>query len=140
MTRSWTRDNLDALEEMSKAAETLLSSDTAMGRMPANVRDPVAAAYAEQSARDGFRTTFRTVAGRRDSAIEATAIWEAEKYLKASKPNISLKACKVEANRPSPERPFVWTVTFTDPKDDRRYVVHTSFSPGSVRSYITANP
>ena len=42
---------------------------------------------------------FPTIVGQRSSAIEATAIWSAEQFLKTTQPGVALRGCEVDARQ-----------------------------------------
>lgn len=138
--RSQTAGDLAPLEKMAQAADKWLSSRAWFAEMPFSLRGVATAAYVEQKARDGLRASFPTFAGRRRSAIEATAIWEAEQSIKRSQPGVSLKGHQVVATQSSPESPFLWNVKLIDPKSGQSYEVRESFSDSTVRDYLAQNP
>jgi hypothetical protein len=137
--RDRTEGDLVSLERMAKATNTLMSRLYRF-QIPSELRPSATADYVEAKARDGLRTSFPTIAGPRQSAIEAAAIWGAEQFLRKTQPGISLKGYQVEAIRPSSNAPFWWTVRFTDPATGQNHEVHTGFGPSVVDDYVARNP
>jgi hypothetical protein len=133
-------DSLAVLEPMAIAADTFLATPANDESFPSELAVARRVAQIEHQAMAGGRPSFPTVVGPRASAIEATAIWRAEQYLKSTKPGVSLKGCQVRVSRLTPEQPFWWKVEFIDAKAGRSYVVETSFSDSSVKDYLAKNP
>lgn len=138
--RRQSRDSLAALEQMAPAADAFLATPVWHESFPSELAPARLAARVEHQARIGGRLTFPTIVGQRDSAIEATAIWGAEQFLKTTQPGVALKGCEVDARQSTPDQPFCWEVKFIDPRTGQSYHVHTSFSESSINDYLAKNP
>ncbi len=108
-------DEFAAVVRMGGVASTWLAEDSAR-IFPPELRPARATSRVEHEARAGGRSVFSTVAGPRVSVIEATAIWQAEQHVKATHPAINLNGFQVKTTRLSLDQPFVWVVSFTDPR------------------------
>jgi hypothetical protein len=126
-----------ALNTLAQTANSWFFSTAFAPEFPQRLRGPARVEYLELKARDGVHRTFSTVAGPRQSVIEATAIWGAKEFLKTNEPCFSLAGCKVVANRLSW---FQFKVRFTDPKSGQSHEVFTSFGDSSVLDYLAKNP
>jgi hypothetical protein len=133
-------DRLVPLEQMAREAEAWMASPVWDETFPSELVPAMAVALAEHEARAGGRSNFPTVVGPRVSAIESTAIWNAEQMLKKTRPRLVLKGCDVRTRQFSPDHPFYWEVVFVDPKTGRSYKVQTSFGPVSIKDYLVKNP
>lgn len=136
------RNDFDAMQRLGAAADawfdTVILSPGPSEDWPYQLRTTANAQYVEAKARGGRRTTFPTVAGPRGSAIEATAIWQAEEMFRSLAPELLLARCRVELVG-SPDA-FCYKVRFIDPETGRTGETHTSFSPSTVLLYLAKHP
>lgn len=133
-------DDLAALERLARSAELWLTLPGPREDLPQELAPAMAVARAEWQVGAWARTSFPTVAGPRASAVEATAIWSAEQFLKSSQPGLVLDGYVASASQVVPTQPFWWKVKFVDPKTAKTYEAQISMSDSSVNDYLAKNP